>query len=82
MFSEMTFSFATCNRSFALDFLKRMYPEREGRDVPFVHDLLDYVEKDVIRIQDPMMHSSPQIIAWKNWSDAEQENIVKLAQQL
>lgn len=53
----MTFQFATCERSTALGFLKKLYPHADVSDTPeCAGPVLDFVEKDYIRIPDPMMH--------------------------
>lgn len=68
----MSFSFATCERGRALGFIAEVYPNHEIADTPdCAGPLLDFVEKDVVRVQDPMMHGkSPQVIQSKNWDEA------------
>jgi len=65
----MSIQFATCNRRSALDFIKRVYPSKEITDTPeCAGDLLDLVEKDIVRIQDPMMYGNRiQVVAGKKY---------------
>lgn len=65
----MTFQFATCERHRALGFLQRVYPSRTISDTPeSAGPLLDFVEADIVRIQDPMMHGDrPQIVPGTKW---------------
>ncbi len=51
------FEFATCDRNRALYFLQEVYPSRKIEDTPESAGLLlDLVEQDLIRIQDPLMY--------------------------
>ena len=53
----MNISFATCDRNTALGFIQRVYPNHVITDTPeSVGKVLDFVEKDYIRVQDPMMY--------------------------
>ncbi len=69
----MGFSFATCERGRALGFLKAVYPKSEITDTPeSAKDLLDLVEADIVRIQDPAMHGpNPQIIPSTNYDESK-----------
>ncbi len=64
-------TFATCVRGTALGFIQKVYPSQEITDTPeSAGPLLDFVEKDIVRIQDPMMHGDNiQVIQGTNWSD-------------
>ena len=77
----MGFSFATCDRRSALGFLKKSYPAREIDDSGATATLLDLVEKDVIRVQDPMMHPNTQIIPSTNWDETQRDQIVAICQK-
>ncbi len=60
----MAIHFATCNRRDALGFLQKVYPSATVTDTPnCAGPLLDLVEKDILRIQDPMMHAINGCIA-------------------
>lgn len=74
----MVFNFATCNRQSALEFIQRVYPDKVITDTPeSAGRLLDYVEKDIVRIQDPLMHGqSPQVIPAANWNESYRDEIV------
>lgn len=74
----MNFEFATCDRNRALAFIQNVYPSKVITDTPeCAGPLLDYVEKDIVRIQDPMMHgNSIAVSPSKNWSDEYREPIV------
>lgn len=73
----MTFQFASCERSRALEFLKQLYPSRTITDTPeSAGKILDYVERDIIRIPDPAMHG-PRVAIYpsKNWKPEMQSEI-------
>lgn len=74
----MSFEFATCERDAALRFIRTVYPSRIIIDTPeSAGKLLDYVEKDIVRIQDPMMHgSSIQVSPATNWDEKYRDEIV------
>ena len=63
--------FATCERKRALEFLQSVYPSKPITDTPdCAGPLLDLVEKDIVRIQDPAMYGnrievSPNATNWK-----------------
>ena len=53
----MNIEFATCERDTALGFIQKVYPSKVITDTPdCAGPLLDLVEKDIVRIQDPMMY--------------------------
>ena len=55
----MFVSFATCNRREALSFLQKACPADGIEDTAnSASPVLDLVEKDILRVQDPMMHGS------------------------
>ena len=55
----MNIQFATCERHRALEYLQKVLPSKDIKDTPeSVEKLLDLVEKDIIRIQDPMMYGN------------------------
>ncbi len=74
----MSFSFATCERQRALGFLQQVYPSRTITDTPeSAGPLLDFVAKDIVRVQDPMMHGmSPQVIPGTNWNETHRDAVV------
>jgi len=76
----MYFQFATCERNRALEFLKKLYLDREVADTPEdAGPLLDIVEKDIVRIPDPDMHGSRvEICQSKNWVESEKESYIKI----
>jgi hypothetical protein len=52
-------NFATCERKRALSYIQQVYPSKAITDTPdSAGSLLDLVEQDLVRIQDPMMHGS------------------------
>lgn len=71
------FSFATCERGRALEFLKQIY-SRPITDTPdSAGPLLDFVERDVVRVQDPMMHGrTPQVIPGTHWDEQYREAVI------
>ena len=55
----MNIEFATCDRKRALEFIQKVYPNKMITDTPdCAGPLLDFVEKDIVRIQDPMMYGN------------------------
>ena len=65
----MDIEFATCDRKRALEFIQKVYP---GKVITDTQDsagpLLDFVEKDIVRIQDPRMYGSRiQVSPGKKW---------------
>jgi len=68
----MTFSFATCNRAHALEFIRKVYPDEDITDTEeSAGPLLDFVEKDIVRIQDPMMHGKKiEVLPGTNWEES------------
>lgn len=77
----MDIQFATCNRQMAIRFIQKVYPGKEITDtLESAGPLLDFVEKDIVRIQDPMMYGNEiQVIPGKNWVEDSniREKIIK-----
>uniref|UniRef100_A0A6M3JCR8 Uncharacterized protein n=1 Tax=viral metagenome TaxID=1070528 RepID=A0A6M3JCR8_9ZZZZ len=65
----MNIEFATCERWRALQYIQKVYPSKTITDSPeSAGPLLDFVEKDIVRIQDPMMYGNRiQVSAGKKW---------------
>jgi hypothetical protein len=74
----MTFEFATCERGRALGFIQQVYPSKPITDTPeSAGPLLDLVERDIVRIQDPMMHGSRIAVSpSKNWKEEYRGRVV------
>lgn len=77
----MSFHFATCERARALGFIQKVYPSKTITDTPeSAGPLLDFVAQDIVRVQDPMMHSmSPQVIPGKNWNESYRDAVIAAA---
>lgn len=75
----MNIEFATCERKRALEFIQRVYPSKAITDTPeSAGPLLDLVERDIIRIQDPAMYGnrigvSPNA---SNWDEKYRDEVV------
>lgn len=75
----MGIEFATCERQRALGFIQAVYPSRIITDTPdSAGPLLDLVEQDIVRIQDPMMYGnrievSPNAM---NWDEKHRDAVV------
>ena len=71
--------FATCDRKRALFFLQEVYPSRKIEDIPeSAGPVLDFVEQDLIRIQDPSMYGKRiQVVPGKNWQEDMREQVAK-----
>ncbi|MBN8492368.1 MAG: hypothetical protein J0M00_13190 [Burkholderiales bacterium] len=73
------FQFATCDRQFALSFLRQSYPSRVVEDtVENVGPLLDLIASDLIRVQDPNFHQPCQIVPGKRWAADRETEVVAL----
>lgn len=74
----MHIEFATCERHRALEFIQRVYPSKTITDTPeSAGKLLDYVEKDIVRIQDPMMYGNAiQVSPATHWDEKYRDEIV------
>ena len=72
----MNIQFATRDRRRALEFLNTMY-DREILDTPDdAGPLLDMVEQDLARVQDPMMYGDTiQIVPGKNFTEDRREEL-------
>jgi len=75
----MPIQFATCVRGTALRFIREAYPDIE--DTPeSAGVLLDLVERDVVRIQDPMMHGPGiAVIPGRNWQESDEARELVIA---
>jgi hypothetical protein len=69
----MNIKFATCERKRALEYIQRVYPSKIITDTPeSAGPLLDFVEADMVRIQDPMMYGNRiQVVPGKAWVEAD-----------
>lgn len=81
----MKLHFATCERHRALAFIQRVYPDREITDTDdSAGPLLDLVERDVVRVQDPSMHARNgqiAIIPGHHWDESHRGTVARAAQQ-
>lgn len=73
----MNIQFATCERSTALRYLQSVYPNKSVADTPeCAGPLLDLVEKDYVRVQDPMMYGSRiGLVAGKRYQEADPSEV-------
>ncbi len=80
----MVIHFATCERQRALKYIKQVYPSRTITDTPESAGLLlDLVEKDIVRVQDPMMHGNRiAVIGGDKWNDSKTEAVTKACEQI
>ena len=71
--------FATCDRKRALCFLQEVYSLRNIKDTPdSAGPVLDFVEQDLIRIQDPSIYGKQiQVMPGKNWKENMRDQITK-----
>jgi hypothetical protein len=70
----MRIDFATCERNRALSYIQKVYPSKEITDTTeSAGPLLDMVEEDLVRIQDPMMYGNQiQVIPGKKWTESDE----------
>ena len=71
----MSIMFVTCDKERALGFINKMYPENEDLVLDEIPLLIDLIEKDILRVQDPEFHNPCQIVAGKNYSEDYNEDI-------
>ena len=63
----MNIEFATCNKSTAFSYLQKVYPNT-CLTVNMVSKLLDLVDKDILRVRDPLMYGKTiGVIAGNNY---------------
>ena len=72
----MAFAFATCNRRSALQFIQKVYSDKNITDTPdSAGPLLDLVAQDICRVQDPMMHGDTIMVIAGHNCDNKPETI-------
>ena len=73
----MFINFATCERGRALSFLRAVLNSGVVEDTDgSAGTFLDFVEADVVRVQDPMMYGSRiQIIPGNNWDESKRDAV-------
>ena len=76
--------FATCERKRALEFIRKVLPSKTLDDTPeSAGPFLDFVERDVVRVQDPLMYGDTiEIIPSKNWDELHREPLMKASAPL
>lgn len=75
----MNIEFATCERQRALEYIQRVYPSKTISDTPrCAGPLLDLVEKDIVRIQDPAMYGGRISVSpnASNWNEEYRERVI------
>lgn len=75
----MNIEFATCERKRALGFIQKVYPSKTITDTPdCAGPLLDLVERDIVRVQDPMMYGSQIAVSPNaaNWDEKYRDEVV------
>lgn len=77
----MHIQFATCERNRALEYIQRVYPSQNITDTPdCAGPLLDFVEKDIVRIQDPTMYGKNiGVVPGNSWNDSYRDAVLKAA---
>lgn len=75
----MYINFATCERKRALEYLREVLPSKDLKDTPeSAGPFLDYVEKDIVRVQDPMMYGSQiAITPSTNWDEKHRQPLTE-----
>lgn len=73
----MDIAFATCERNKALAYMQTAEPGAGLTDTPeSAGPVLDLVERDVLRVQDPLMHGKQiAVIAGTKYTDAHDAEI-------
>jgi len=67
----MNIEFATCERKRGLEYIQRVCPSKAITDTPeSAGPLLDFVEQDLVRIQDPFMYGNRiAVVPGKKWTE-------------
>lgn len=81
----MNIEFATCDRWRALEYIQHVYPSKTITDTPeSAGPLLDYVERDIVRIQDPFMYGNTiRVVPGNKWvEDKEMRNKITKAAEI
>lgn len=73
--------FATCDRHRALQYLQSVYPSASITDTPdCAGPLLDVIEQDIVRLQDPMMYGNRiSVVAGTHWDEGRRAEIAAIA---
>lgn len=67
----MAFQFATCDVHRARGFIQSAYPDREiDFEADAVAKIMDLIRRDVVRVTDPAMHGSAQIVGSTGYTEA------------
>ena len=80
----MNIEFATCERKRALEYIQKVYPSKVITDTPeSAGKLLDFVERDIVRIQDPMMYGNRIAVSPNatNWDEKYRDEVVAACKQ-
>ena len=79
----MILQFATCERARALDFIRRVYPTRTVDDSPeCAGPVLDLVERDIVRIQDPLMYGPTiQVVPGVHWDESNRDAVASVCKR-
>ena len=74
--------FSTCCRRNALEFIRQGYPSRNVQDEGSVAAMLDLIEADIVRVTDPSMHGTAQIVPGTKWDEEQRESVVAVATKM
>ena len=78
----MSIEFATCVKSKALEYIQKVLPSGKITE-DSINLLLDLVDKDILRVQDPFMYGSRiGIIHGKKYDTAFESDIAKAIKQI
>ena len=75
----MNIEFATCERKRALEFIQHVYPSKTITDTPdCAGPLLNLVERDIVRVQDPMLYGNRIAVSPNatNWDEKYRDDVV------
>lgn len=77
------FNFATCDRQRAFHFLHIVTGEPVKDEPGAAKELLDLIEKDIVRLQDPSMYGNRiAVLAGTLWDSSHREAVVKACKQI
>ncbi len=76
----MNIQFASCQRNYVLDFLRKGYPDSDvsAEKLP---KLMAGISKDIVRITDPAYHRLA-LIGGKNYKDSDAAEMAEIAAEI
>lgn len=78
----MTVEFATCEKNTAFEYIKKVLPSKEIKE-EMISKLLLLVEKDILRVQDPLMYGNTiGVVQGRNFKQENMSEVNEAIDQL